>query len=69
MPPRYISRSDAEALAQKVLSFSTADEARVNINSGSRGNTRFARNQVSTSGDTNVNPVGKSPGFGAIDGA
>jgi predicted Zn-dependent protease len=52
MPPRYLSRSDAEAIAQKALSFSTADEARVNIFSGSRGNTRFARNQVSTSGDT-----------------
>jgi predicted Zn-dependent protease len=49
--PRYLTRADAEALAQKVLSFSTADEARVNINSGSEGNTRFAVNQVSTSGD------------------
>jgi len=48
---RYLTRSDAEALAQKVLSFSTADEARVNINSGSQGNTRFAQNQVSTAGD------------------
>jgi predicted Zn-dependent protease len=48
---RYLSRSDAEALAQKVLGFSTADEARVNINSGSQGNTRFAQNQVSTAGD------------------
>ncbi|HEX2076382.1 MAG TPA: TldD/PmbA family protein [Longimicrobium sp.] len=48
---RYLTRADAEALAQKVLSFSTADEARVNINSGSEGNTRFAVNQVSTSGD------------------
>ena len=47
----YISRADAEALAQKVLSFSTADEARVNMNSGMNGNTRFAQNQVSTSGD------------------
>jgi predicted Zn-dependent protease len=49
--PRYLSRADAEALAQKVLSFSTADEARVNINSGTEGNTRFAVNQVSTAGD------------------
>jgi predicted Zn-dependent protease len=48
---RYLSRADAEALAQKVLSFSTADEARVNINSGTQGNTRFAQNQVSTAGD------------------
>ena len=48
---RYLTRADAEALAQKVLSFSTADEARVNMNSGMQGNTRFAVNQVSTSGD------------------
>ncbi len=48
---RYLSRSDAEALAQKVLAFSAADEARVNINSGTQGNTRFAQNQVSTAGD------------------
>ena len=47
----YLSRSDAEALAQKVLSFSTADEARVNMNSGMQGNTRFAVYQVSTAGD------------------
>jgi predicted Zn-dependent protease len=64
MPPRYLSRSDAEALAQKVLSFSTADEARVNINSGSQGNTRFARNQVSTSGDTYNANVTVTSAFG-----
>jgi predicted Zn-dependent protease len=51
MAARYLSRSDAESIAQKVLSFSTADEARVNINGGSQGNIRFARNQVSTAGD------------------
>jgi predicted Zn-dependent protease len=50
--PRYLSRADAEAIAQKVLSFSTADEVRVNLNSGAQGNTRFAQNQISTSGDT-----------------
>jgi predicted Zn-dependent protease len=64
MPPRYISRSDAEAIAQKVLSYSTADDARVNIFSGSRGNTRFARNQVSTSGDAYDAVVFVSSAFG-----
>jgi predicted Zn-dependent protease len=49
---RYLSREECEALAKRVLGFvSTADGARVNINSGSRGNTRFAVNQVSTGGD------------------
>ena len=49
--PRFFSRADAEALAQKVLGYSTADEAKVNIQSGMSGNTRFAQNQVSTAGD------------------
>jgi predicted Zn-dependent protease len=49
---RYLSRDEAEALSKKVLGFaSTADAAVVNIGSGSRGNTRFAVNQVSTGGD------------------
>jgi predicted Zn-dependent protease len=52
VPARYISRDEAEALARRVLSFSTADDARVSISSQTRGNTRFARNQVSTSGDS-----------------
>ena len=64
MPARYISRSDAEALAQKVLSFSTADDARVNLFSGSEGNTRFARNQVSTSGDAYDANVTVTSAFG-----
>ncbi|HEX8696401.1 MAG TPA: TldD/PmbA family protein [Longimicrobium sp.] len=51
MASKYFSREEAEALARRVLGFSTADEARVNIQSGTRGNTRFARNQVSTAGD------------------
>jgi predicted Zn-dependent protease len=64
MPARYISRSDAEAIAQKALSFSTADEARVNIFGGSQGNTRFARNQVSTAGDAYNAQITVSSAFG-----
>ena len=48
---RYLSRDECEAIAKKVLGFSTADEARVTISSGMRGNTRYAVNQVSTAGD------------------
>ncbi|HET9004988.1 MAG TPA: TldD/PmbA family protein [Gemmatimonadaceae bacterium] len=49
---RYLSREECDALARRTLGFVTsADAARVNINSGSRGNTRFAVNQVSTGGD------------------
>ena len=50
-PARHLSRDESETIARKVLGFSTADEARVTISSGTRGNTRFAVNQVSTAGD------------------
>ncbi|HEU4564864.1 MAG TPA: TldD/PmbA family protein [Gemmatimonadaceae bacterium] len=49
--PRHLSRAEAEALARRVLSFSKADDVRVTISSGTRGNTRFAVNQISTAGD------------------
>ncbi|MCY7378189.1 MAG: TldD/PmbA family protein [Gemmatimonadaceae bacterium] len=49
---RYLSREECEALAKRTLGFvGAADAARVNIGSGSRGNTRFAVNQASTGGD------------------
>jgi predicted Zn-dependent protease len=48
---KYFSRDEMQRLAQRALGFSTADEARVNIRSGVRGNTRFAVNQISTGGD------------------
>ncbi len=48
---RYLSREEAESLARRVLGFATANESRVTIQSGVRGNTRFAVNQVSTAGD------------------
>jgi predicted Zn-dependent protease len=50
-PARYLSRAEAEALAKRVLALATADATRVTLQSGSRGNTRFALNQISTAGD------------------
>jgi predicted Zn-dependent protease len=47
-----ITRDQAEALAKKVLSYATADETRVTVNSSASGNMRFAVNQASTSGDS-----------------
>ena len=55
-PARYLSREESEAIARRVLGFATAEETRVTISSGGRGNTRFAVNQVSTAGD-NYNAV------------
>lgn len=48
----YLSREQAKALADRVLSFAKADETRVNISSGWNGNTRFAGNEITTSGGT-----------------
>ena len=48
---RTLGREECEALAKRALSFATADETRITINSGGRGNTRFAVNQISTGGD------------------
>ena len=48
---RTLGREECEALAKRALSFATAEETRITINSGGRGNTRFAVNQISTGGD------------------
>ena len=59
-----ISRSDAEAITKRALSFSGADEARVTINGQVRGNTRFAVNQVSTAGDDSDTTITVDSSFG-----
>ena len=48
----FLSQAQAKALADRVLSFAKADETRVNISSGWSGNTRFAGNEITTSGGT-----------------
>jgi predicted Zn-dependent protease len=45
-----LTRDQAKALADRVLTFSTADETRVNIASTWSGNTRFADSSITTSG-------------------
>jgi len=59
---RYLSRDECEAITKRALSFATADETRVVVNSINISNTRFAVNQISTGGDSfdsvvNVNPA------------
>ena len=49
---RYLSREECEAIAKRVLSFATAEETRVLVNSTTIANTRFAVNQISTGGDS-----------------
>src|SRR5262245_53388930 len=53
----FLSREQTKALTDRVLSFAKADETRINITTGWAGNTRFAGNEITTSGgttDTNV---------------
>jgi len=45
-----MTREEAKALADRVLSFSKADQTRVNITSEWNGNTRFADASITTSG-------------------
>jgi predicted Zn-dependent protease len=60
----FLSREQAQALANRVLSFAKADETRVNINSGWSGNTRFAGNEITTSGGTTNTVVTVTSTFG-----
>jgi len=68
-----LSEAEAKALLQKVLSYSKADECEVNLLGETRGNLRYARNEVSTSGAlTNKNltvqsSFGKKVGVASID--
>ncbi len=55
-----LTRDEAKALADRILAMGKADELRVNIASGWSGNTRFAGNEITTSGgitDTTVTVV------------
>ncbi|GAA4398506.1 TldD/PmbA family protein [Nibrella viscosa] len=68
-----LSESEAKALLQKVLNYSKADECEVNLLGEERGNIRYARNEVSTSGSViNQNlavqsAFGKKVGVATID--
>ena len=50
-PASVLSRAEAQEIAQRVLRNSPAEETRVSITSGARADTRFALNQVTTSGE------------------
>jgi len=60
----YLSRDEARAIAERTLGSSTAEQARVTINSGATGNTRFAANQISTSGDVTDTTVTVTSAYG-----
>jgi predicted Zn-dependent protease len=59
-----MTRDEMRTIAERALSFSTADEARVNITAGTQGNTRFAMNQITTGGDVRNVTVVVTSAFG-----
>ncbi|TLV02273.1 TldD/PmbA family protein [Dyadobacter luticola] len=68
-----LTEAEAKALLQKVLKYSKADECEINILGEERGNLRYARNEVSTSGSlVNQNlqvqsAFGKKVGVATVD--
>jgi predicted Zn-dependent protease len=66
---RYLSREECEAIAKRALSFATADETRVLVNSTNINNTRFAVNQISTGGDSFDSVVTVISKFGKRSGS
>ncbi|MEO8624575.1 MAG: DNA gyrase modulator, partial [bacterium] len=56
-PVDILSRADAEEIAKRALKNSPAEETRVSINSSARADTRFALNQVTTSGENHDTSV------------
>jgi predicted Zn-dependent protease len=65
----YLTEEQARDLARRALAMSAADEARVNLNSGIESNTRFAGNQITTSGETYNASISISSAFGRRTGS
>src|SRR6187551_1630718 len=59
-----LTKDEARALMQKVLSYSKADECEVNLNGTDSGNIRYARNSVSTSGKISQSTLAVASAYG-----
>ena len=63
-----LTESEAQAILQRVLSFSKADECETTLQGGRAGNLRFARNAVSTSGGADEVALSVQCSFGKKTG-
>lgn len=63
-----LDKAESEKIIQKVLSYSKADEAQVNLTGRREGNLRFARNAVSTSGGTEALTLSVQSTYGKKSG-
>lgn len=59
-----LDREQAQTLLKKVLGYSRADGCQVNLNGGTNGNIRYARNSVSTAGVVRDLSLGVQSNFG-----
>jgi predicted Zn-dependent protease len=64
-----LSETEARATLEKALALSKADECEVTLTGSRRGNLRFARNAVSTSGGSDTLSLGVECSFGRKSGA
>jgi predicted Zn-dependent protease len=64
-----LNKEDAQALLKKVLSYSKADECEVSLNGSYGGNIRYARNNVSTSGEISSMGLAVTSSFGKKSGS
>jgi len=63
-----LSQDEAQALLQKVLTYSTADECAVGLSGRNTGNIRYARNSVSTAGAADTVSLTVESRFGKRSG-
>jgi predicted Zn-dependent protease len=64
-----LSREEAKSLTDRVLKLSKAEECFVSVSGGRSANIRFARNEVTTSGDTDDVTISVRSSFGKRSGA
>jgi predicted Zn-dependent protease len=60
-----LTREQMQALGERIVGLSRAERVQVNLNSNDTGNTRFAANQMSTSGSVSNTGVGIQSWYGA----
>ncbi|GAB3495402.1 TldD/PmbA family protein [Spirosoma knui] len=63
-----LTKEEAKKIIDKVLSYSKADEMSVNLSGGRTGNIRYARNSVSTSGESDNIALSITAVFGKRSG-
>jgi predicted Zn-dependent protease len=65
---KILSKEEAKKIIDKVIGFSKADEISVTLSGGRRGNIRYARNTVSTAGESENLSLAVTSGFGKKSG-